>query len=75
LGTTSPAAVSEALELQLEVGQDAGIEQLAQLLGPEQLTQQVAIERQRRSSALGQWGVALVHVGGDPVEQQALGER
>ena len=46
------------------------VDQLAQLLLAEQLTQQVAVERQRGGPALGVGRVALVHVGGDVVEQQ-----
>ena len=75
VGDAGPAPVDEALQLELEVGEHVGVEQLAQLLGAEQVAQQVAVERQRRGPPLGQRGVALVHVGGDPVEQQALGER
>jgi hypothetical protein len=67
--------VGEALQLELEVGEHAGVEQLAQLLGAEQVAQQVAVERERRRPALGQRRVALVHVRRDPVEQQALCER
>ncbi len=75
VGTARPAAVGQALQLQLDVGEHARVEQLAQLLGAEQIAQQVAVERQRRRPALGQRRVALVHVRGDPVEQQALRER
>ena len=70
-----PTAVGEALQLELEVGEHAGVEQLAQLLGAQQVAEQVAVERQRGRTAFGQRCVALVHVGRDPVEQQALGER
>ena len=70
-----PAAVGQALQVELDIGQHAGVEQLAQLLGAEQVAQQVAVERQRRGPPLGQRRVALVHVRGDPVEQQALGHR
>ena len=75
VGVAGAAAVGEALELELEVGEHDRVEQLAQLLGAEQLAQQVAVEGQRRGPALGQRGVALVHVDGDPAEQQRLGER
>ncbi len=75
VGRARPATVGEALQLQLDVGEHGRVEQLAQLLGAEQVAQQVAVERQGRGAALGQRGVALVHVRGDPVEQQALGER
>ncbi len=72
VGRAGATSVGEVLEVELDVGEHAGIEQLAQLLGAEQVGEQVAIERQRRSPALGERGIALVHVGGDPVEQQAL---
>ncbi len=67
--------VDQALELQLEVGQHLRVDQLPQLLGAEQLAQEIPVQSQRRGPALGQRRVALVHVGRDPVEQQALGER
>ena len=75
VGVAGPAAVGQALQLELEVGQHARVDQLAQLLGAEQVAQQVAVEGQRRGPALGQRRVALVHVDGDPAEQQRLGER
>ena len=67
--------VGQRLEAQLEVGQRVGVEQLAQLLLAEQLAQQVAVERQRAGATLGDRRVAVVHVGGDVVEQQAARER
>ena len=67
--------VGQVLQVQLDIGQHAGIEQLAQLLGAEQVAQQVAVERQSSGPPFGERRVALVHVGGDPVEQQALGHR
>ena len=75
VGAAGPPAVGQPLQVELDVGQHAGVEQLAQLLGAEQVAQQVTVEGQRSRAALGQRGVALVHVGGDPVEQQALGHR
>ena len=75
VGVAGPAAVDQALQLELEVGEHVGVEQLAQLLGAEQLAQQVAVEGQRGGPPLGQRRVALVHVDGDPAEQQRLGER
>jgi hypothetical protein len=48
----------------------AGIDQVAQLLLPEQLAQQVAVERERLRAPLGGRRVVLVHVVGDVVEQQ-----
>ena len=59
----------------LHVGKRLRVDQLAQLVGAEQLPQQLAVERQRRRPPLGTRRVALVHVGGDVVEQQALRER
>ena len=70
-----PAPVGEALQFELDVGEHLRVEQLAELLGPEQVTQEVAVERQRSGAAFGERGVALVHVGGDPVEQQARRHR
>ena len=37
VGVAGPAAVDQALQLELEVGEHVGVEQLAQLLGAEQL--------------------------------------
>ena len=75
VGVAGAPAVDQALQLELEVGQDVGVDELAQLLGAEQVAQQVAVERERRGPPLGERGVALVHVDGDPAEQQRLGER
>ena len=75
VGAPRPPAVGQSLQVELDVGEHAGVEQLAQLLGPEQVAQQIAVERQRRCPAFGERGIAFVHVGGDPVEQQALGHR
>ena len=75
VGAACAAAFGEALQLELEVGEHARVEQLAQLLGAEQVAQQVAVERECRGPPLGERRVALVHVRGDPVEQQALRER
>ena len=75
VGGRRPPVVGQRLEGQLEVGERVGVEQLAQLLLPEQLAQQVAVERQRAGSPLGQGRVAVVHVGGDVVEQEAARER
>ena len=75
VGAAGAAAVGQQLQLQLQVGEGAGVQQLAQLLRAEQVAQEVLVQRQRGGTALRQGCVALVHVGGDPVEQQALGER
>ena len=77
----SPSALAarvrslRALEVGLDLLQRAGVDQLAQLLLAEQLAQQLAVERQRRRAPLGVGRVALVHVGGDVVEQQRRRER
>ena len=71
----STTAIGDALQFELHIGQYAGVEQLAQLLGAQQVAQQITVERQSSGAALGQRCIALVHVRGDPVEQQALGER
>ena len=70
-----PPPIGEALQLELEVGEHAWVEQLAQLLRPEQVAEQVAVERQGGSTPFGERRIAVVHVGGDPVEQQARRER
>ena len=75
VGVACPAAVGEALELELEVGQDLGVDEIAQLLGAEQVAEQVPVEGEGGGPSLGQRRVALVHVDGDPAEQQRLGER
>ena len=65
----------QALEVELEVGEHAGVDQLAQLVGAHQVAEQVAVERERGGAALGERRVVLVHVRGDPAEQQRLSER
>ena len=69
------APLAEPLQLDLQVGQGRRVQQLAQLLLAEQLAQAFAVERQGLRTALGQRGVAFVHVLGDVVEQQRSGER
>ena len=75
VGRPGCAVGREPLEVELEVGQDVGVDQLAQLLGAEQLPEELAVEGESGGAALGQRSVTLVHVGGDPAEQEALGER
>ena len=65
----------QELERALDLLQRLGVDQLAELVGAEQLRQQVAVERQGRRAPLGVGRVALVHVGGDVVEEQRGGER
>ena len=75
IGRARRALRRQRLELELEVGEGVAIEELAQLLRPEQLAQQVAVERQRLGAPLEERRVALVHVRGDVVEQQGGRER
>ena len=51
------------------------VEEVAQLLLPEELAQQVAVERERLRLALGQRRVALVQERGDVGERQRARER
>src|SRR5687768_14046342 len=67
-------ALGAVLEVVLDRGQRVGVDQLAQLLLAQQRAQQVAVQRQRGGAALGVGRVALVHVGGDVVEEQGGGE-
>ena len=59
-----------ALQLTLHLLDRVGVEQVAQLLLAEQLTQQVTVERQRLRTPLGGRRVVLVHVRRDVVEEQ-----
>ena len=74
-GAGPAPAGREPLQLELHLADGVGVEQVAQLVGAEQLAQQVAIEGERGRTALGERSVALVHVDGDPTEQQRLRER
>ena len=62
-------------ELLLHLLERLGVEQVAKLLLPEQLAQQVAVERERLRAALGERRVVLVHVRGDVLEEERGGER
>ena len=75
VGVARPTAVGEALQLELEVGEHRRIDQLAELLGAQQLAEELPVEGEGRGPTFGQRGVALVHVDGYPSEQQRLGER
>ncbi|KWW35251.1 hypothetical protein AU359_01889 [Micrococcus luteus] len=65
----------EPLQLGLDLRDDLGVEQLAQLLRAQQLGQQRGVEGERGGAALGQRGVALVDELGDVAEQDGLAER
>ena len=64
----------QRLERQLQVGQRRGVDQVAQLLLAEKLAQQLAIQGQRAGSPFRQRRIALVHVGGQIVEEERAGE-
>ena len=68
-------ALGQPLQVGLDRLQRARVDQLAQLFLPQQLAQQLAVQRQRRRAALRVGLVALVHVGRDVVEQQRGRER
>ena len=59
-----------APQLPLDLVDRVAVEQVAQFLLPEQLAQQVAVERERLGTPLGRRRVVLVHVGRDVVEEQ-----
>ena len=73
VGACAPA-VGETLGRQFDVGDCAGVEELAQFLRAEEFVQQVTVERQRGRTAFGQRRIPLVHVCRDPIEEKALGE-
>ena len=61
-------AAALAAELQLDLLDGVGVEQVAQLVRARELAQQVAIERERRHAPLGGGRVVLVEVLGDVLE-------
>ncbi len=71
----SAASGRESLQIELEVGEHPGIDELAQLLRAHEIAKQIAVERQRRRSALRERRVVLVHVRSDPAEEEGLRER
>ena len=75
LGPAGAPVGREPLQLGLDLRDDLGVEQLAQLLRAQQLGQQRRVEGERGGAALGQRGVALVDELGDVAEQDGLAER
>ncbi len=69
------AKLGAELQVVLDLGQGGRVDQIAELLLTQQLAQQVAVEREGGRATLGVRRVALVHVGGDVVEEQRGGER
>ncbi len=70
-----PPSRREPLQPEFDVVERARVQQLAQLLRAEELAEQVPVERERRRATFRERRVALVHVHGDPSEQQRLRER
>ncbi len=64
-----------SLKFGFELGEHFGVEEFPQLLGAQQVVQQITVERQGRRPALGQRSVAFVHVLSHPTEQQTAGHR
>src|SRR5439155_11588810 len=62
-------------QLALDVLDRVRVEQVAQLLLTEELTQQIAVERERLRAALGRRRVVFVHVRRDVVEEERARER
>ena len=75
VGRARPTTVGETLQFEFDVGEHVAVEQFTQLLGPQQVAQQVTVERQCGRTAFGQRRITLVHVGRDPVEQQTRRHR
>ncbi len=71
----SATALGQVLQLELELGERDRVDQLAQVLGAEELAQELPIERERGGAPLGHRCVRRVHVDRDPAEQQGLRER
>ncbi|CAM5703105.1 hypothetical protein SANTM175S_04584 [Streptomyces antimycoticus] len=74
LGVLDPAVLGEPLQLVLQLGQDVGVEQLAQLGLAQELGQQPCVEGEGCGAALGERGVALVEKLRDIAEEQRAGE-
>jgi hypothetical protein len=70
VGIDGAGVVGESLQLRLDVVERRGVDQVPQLLLPEQLAQEVTVQRQGGRAALRVRRVALVHVRRDVVEQQ-----
>ena len=75
IGVACPAAIGQQLELEFEVSQHLGVEQLTELLRAEHVAQQLPIKSQRSRPALSDRRVTFVHVDRDPREEQGLRKR
>ena len=75
IGVAGGPLRGEPLQFELDLGDDLGVEQRPELLGTEQIPQELTVQAERSGPTLGQRRVALVHVDGDPPEQERSGER
>ena len=75
VGARGPSGLVERLELGLELCEDARVDELAQLLGAEELGQQVTVEAEGLGPPFGQRSVALVEERGDVRERERGCER
>ena len=75
LGVAGLPVGRESLQLELELGQHVGVEQLPELGPAQQLGQQALVEREGRGTPLGDGRVAFVHERRDVAEQQRPRER
>ena len=71
--TYATVTFAAAMTLAL-VAQHVGVEQIAKFFSPEQFGQQVFVECERSGAPFGKRGITLVHVCGDPADQQRLCE-
>ena len=75
VGRVRTGALRAPLQVGLDLVERARVDQVAQLLLPEQLAQQLPVQRQRRGPPLGVGLVGLVHVRRHVVEEQRARER
>lgn len=60
----------EGLEFEFEVLEDFGVEEFAEFVFAEEVAEEVAVESEGLGATLGEWGIALIHVGGDVIEEE-----
>ena len=74
VGAPRPALGVEPLQLHLKIVERLGVDEVAQLVLPQQFAQQVAVERKRLGTPFGGRCVVVVHVRRHVFEQQRTGE-
>ena len=62
------ATASERLELELDLLDRRRIQQLAELVGAQQLREELPVQRECLGATFGERRVPLIHVGADVVE-------